>query len=348
MAYTAKQIAEFLNGELIGDPKVLVTDFSRIEEGRKGTITFLANPKYQSYIYDTEADIVLVNHDLELEKPVKATVIKVQNAYSALASLMEVVKSDYSKKVGRDEMSFVSSTALLGKDIYLGAFAYIGEKTTIGDNCKIYPQVYIGDNVKIGENTILYPGVKVYHDSVIGENCIIHAGAVIGSDGFGFSCEGGIYHKIPQIGNVVIESDVEIGANTTIDRSVMGSTVIRRGVKLDNLIQIGHNCDIGENTAMAAQVGIAGSTKVEENCEFGGQVGIGGHITIGKNCRIGAQSGIISNTKAESKVMGSPAIPLKNFFKSAVIIPKLPDIYRELAALKKEVARLKKIEEQPE
>jgi len=342
MAYTAKQIADYLHGEVIGNQDVSVSSFSKIEEGKPGTISFLANPKYTSFIYTTKADIVLVNEDFVAEKPIEATLIKVKNAYTALASLMEMVKSSTPQKSGTESMSFVSDTAEVGENVYIGAFAYIGENAEVGENSKIYPQVYIGDNVKIGKNTTVFPGVRIYHDCVIGDNCIIHSGSVIGADGFGYSKEDNIYHKIPQLGNVLIEDDVEIGANTTIDRSVMGSTIIRRGVKLDNLIQIAHNCEIGENTAMAAQVGIAGSTKIGENCVLGGQVGIGGHITIGKNSQIGAQSGIISNTKEESVVMGSPAFPVKNFFKSSIIIPKLPDMYRQLNALEREIAELKK------
>lgn len=342
MAYTAKQIADFLRGEVIGNQDVSVSSFSKIEEGKPGTISFLANPKYTSFIYTTKADIVLVNEDFVADKPIHATLIKVKNAYTALASLMEMVKNNAPQKSGTESMSFVSESAVIGENVYIGAFAYISDKAIVGDNSKIYPQVYIGDNVRIGKNTIIYPGVRIYHDCVIGANCIIHSGAVIGADGFGYSKEENLYHKIPQLGNVVIEDDVEIGANTTIDRSVMGSTYIRRGVKLDNLIQIAHNCEIGENTVMAAQVGIAGSTKIGENCVLGGQVGIGGHISIGKNSQIGAQSGIISNTKEDSEVMGTPAFPVKNYFKSSIIIPKLPDMYKQLNSLEREIAELKK------
>ncbi len=342
MKFSAKQIADYLHGEVVGDPDVTVSDFSRIEEGKPGTLTFLGNPKYTPNIYQTEADIVLVNDDFVPDKPIRATLIKVPNAYSALASLMEMVNQQSGQKSGREEMSFVSSSATLGENVYIGAFSYIAENAQIGDDSKIYPQSYVGENVRIGRNCIVYPGVRIYHDSIIADNCIIHSGAVIGADGFGFSNENGVYHKIPQMGNVLIEDDVEIGANTTIDRAVMGSTIIRRGVKLDNLIQIAHNCDIGEDTAMAAQVGIAGSTKIGEHCVLGGQVGIGGHITIGKNSQIGAQSGIISNTKEGSEIIGSPAYPVKSFFKSSIIIPKLPEMYRQLNALEKEIAELKK------
>jgi len=343
MTFTAKQIADLLKGEVVGNPEVKVSNFSKIEEGKAGAITFLANPKYTSYIYTTDADIVLVNSDFEPEKPIRATLIKVPNAYAALASLMELVNKSTPRKSGIETMSFIAPTAKLGEELYVGAFAYIGDHVEIGDDCKIYPHSYIGDNVKIGKNTVIYPGVRIYHHCVIGDNCILHSGAVIGADGFGFSKEGEIYHKIPQLGNVVIEDDVEVGANTAIDRAVMGSTIIHKGVKLDNLIQIAHNCEIGEHTAMAAQVGIAGSAKIGENCLFGGQVGIGGHITIGKNSQIGAQSGIISNTKEGSEMMGSPAMPVKSFFKSSIIMSKLPDMYRQLSALEKELSELKKI-----
>lgn len=341
MTFTAKQIADFLQGTVVGNPEVEVSNFSKIEEGKAGTITFLGNPKYTHYIYQTEADVVLVNNDFEPEKPIKATLIRVPSAYAALASLMELVSRNTPSKLGIDPMCFVAASAKLGEQVYVGAFAYIGDHARVGDGAKIYPQAYIGDNVVIGKNTVIYPGVRIYHDCVIGDNCILHAGAVIGADGFGFSKEGDIYHKIPQMGNVQIENDVEIGANTTIDRAVMGSTVIHQGVKLDNLIQIAHNCEIGENTAMAAQVGIAGTVKVGANCVFGGQVGIGGHISIGKNSHIGAQAGIISNTQEGSEIIGSPAMPVKKFFRSSIILPKLPDMYRQLNSLEREIREMK-------
>lgn len=342
MVFTAKQIAEFLKGEIIGNPNVEVDNFAKIEEGKPRTLSFLANPKYTHYIYETKADIVLVNKDFTPEKEISATLIKVANAYAALASLLEMVNSANPAKEGIEEMSYISPTAKIGEKAYVGAFAYIGDNVVIEDNTKIYPQTYIGDNVKIGNNVIIYSGVKIYHNCQIGDNTIIHAGAVIGSDGFGFSEENGVYSKIPQTGNVIIESNTEIGANTTVDRAVMGSTIIRSGVKLDNLIQIGHNSEIGSNTVMAAQAGIAGSTKIGESCVLGGQVGIGGHISIGDRSQIGAQSGIISNTPSDSQVMGSPATNVKNFFKSSIIYPKLPDMYRQLAALERELQELKK------
>ncbi|MEA4979130.1 MAG: UDP-3-O-(3-hydroxymyristoyl)glucosamine N-acyltransferase [Petrimonas sp.] len=342
MTFTAQQIADFLKGEIVGNPAVEVDNFAKIEEGKPRTIAFLSNPKYTHYIYETKADIVLVNHDFIAEKAISATLIKVPDAYAALASLLDMVNSITPPKTGIEEMSFVSPTAKLGDNVYIGAFAYIGAKVQVGENVKIYPQAYIGDNVKIGNNVIIYAGVKIYHGCEIGDNCILHSGAVIGADGFGFSKQEGIYHKIQQMGNVVLENDVEVGANTTIDRAVMGSTIIRRGVKLDNLIQVAHNCEIGENTVMAAQVGIAGSAKIGESCVLGGQVGIGGHITIGSRTQIGAQSGIISNTPEDSELMGSPAYPIKNYFKSSIIIPKLPDLYRQINALEREINELKK------
>lgn len=342
MTFTAKQIADFLNGEIIGNPDVEVESFAKIEEGKPRTIAFLSNPKYTHYIYETKADIVLVNNDFTADKSISATLIKVPDAYAALASLLDMVNNLTPKKTGIEDMSFVSPTAKLGTNVYVGAFTYIGEKAQVGENTRIYPQVYIGENVKIGNNVLIYPGVKIYHNCVIDDNCILHSGVIIGADGFGFSQQEGVYHKIQQIGNVVLEENVEVGANTTIDRAVLGSTIIRKGVKLDNLIQIAHNCEIGRHTVMAAQVGIAGSTKIGESCVLGGQVGIGGHITIGSKSQIGAQSGIISNTPEGSEIMGSPAYPIKNFFKSSIIIPKLPDMYRQINALEKEINELKK------
>ncbi len=341
ISFTAEQIATVLNGTIEGDPSVVVNSFSKIEEGKPGTLTFLANPKYTHYIYTTEASVVLVNNDFVAEQPIQATLIRCFNAYAALAILLDIVEKSKPKKTGIEPMSYIAPSAKVGEDIYVGAFAYVGEKAKIGSNTQIYPQVYVGENVTIGENAIIYPGVKIYSNSIIGNNCIIHAGAVIGSDGFGFAPENGVYKKIPQMGIVVIEDDVEIGANTTIDRAVMDATTIHKGVKLDNLIQVAHNVEIGENTVMAAQVGISGSTKVGKHCMIGGQVGLGGHITIGDNVNIGAQSGIISNIKSDAKIIGSPAIPVRDFFKSSVTFPKLPDMYKQLAKLQKEVEDLK-------
>jgi len=342
VSFSAQQIAEVLKGVVEGDPNVKVSNFSKIEDGKPGTLTFLANPKYSHYLYTTKASLVLINNDFVLEQPVNTTLVRVNNAYASLAFLLEMVNNlTNPRKTGLEPNTFIAESAILGKDIYVGAFAYIGNNAKIGDLVSIYPQVYIGDNVEIGENTILYPGVKIYPNSKIGKNCIIHAGAVIGSDGFGFAREDGVYKKIPQMGIVIIEDDVEIGANTTIDRAVMDATIIHKGVKLDNLIQIAHNVEVGENTAMAAQVGISGSTKIGKDCVLGGQAGLGGHITIGDNASIGAQTGIISNVDENAKVIGSPPLPVKDFFRSSVVFAKLPDMYRQLNIMQKEMEGLK-------
>ena len=342
MEFTAQQIADFLKGTIIGNPAAKVSNFSRIEEGTPGTITFLANPKYEHFIYETKASIVLINEDFTPTSMVEPTQIKVPNAYTSLAMLLNLVEQSKVRKSGVDTAAFIAATASVDEDCYIGAFAYIGENTTIGKGCMIYPHACIGDNVKIGDNTIFYPHSVIYEGCVVGSNCIIHAGAVIGSDGFGFAPENGEFKKIAQLGNVVVEDDVEIGANTTIDRAVMGSTVIHKGVKLDNLIQIAHNVEVGQNTVMAAQVGIAGSVKVGANCMFGGQAGLGGHINIGDNSQIGAQSGIISNIKENSQIIGSPAIPVKTFLRSSLLFEKLPDIYKTINKLEKEIEELKK------
>jgi UDP-3-O-[3-hydroxymyristoyl] glucosamine N-acyltransferase len=341
ISFSAQQIATVLNGTVEGDPSVEISNFSKIEEGKPGTITFLANPKYTHYIYTTNASIVLVNNDFVAEKPINATLIRCANAYAALAILLDMVEKMKPQKKGVESMAYVSDKAKLGKDVYIGAFSYIDDNVVIGDSSKIYPQAYIGDNVVIGDNTIIYAGARIYPGCRIGNNCIIHAGAVIGSDGFGFAVEDGVYKKIPQMGIVILEDDVEIGANTTIDRAVMEATIIHKGVKLDNLIQIAHNVEVGENTAMAAQVGISGSAKIGKNCILGGQVGLGGHLTIGDNANIGAQSGIISNVEPGAKIIGAPAIPVNNFFRSSVLFAKLPDIYKQLNQLQREIDRLK-------
>ncbi|MDR1116473.1 MAG: UDP-3-O-(3-hydroxymyristoyl)glucosamine N-acyltransferase [Tannerella sp.] len=342
MEFTAQQIADFLKGDVVGNPTTKVNNFSRIEEGLPGTITFLANPKYEHFIYQTKASIVLVNRDFSPVSTIEPTLIKVANAYTSLAMLLNLVEQAKNRKYGIDPSAFIAETASIGENCYIGTFTYIGEKTVIGNGCLIYPHTYIGDNVKIGDNTIVYPHVTVYEGCVVGNNCIIHAGAVIGADGFGFAPENGEFKKIAQLGNVILENNVEIGANTTIDRAVMGSTLIRQGVKLDNLIQIAHNVEIGKNTVMASQVGVAGSTKVGSNCMLGGQVGLGGHINIGDNTQVGAQSGIISNVKANARIMGTPAIPLKNYLRSSIIFEKLPEIYQTLNLLQKDLEELKK------
>lgn len=342
MEFSAKQIADFLHGEVEGNPDVKVNNFAKIEEGKPKTLSFLSNPKYTHYIYETQADIVLVNADFKPEKEIKATLIRVEDAYGALAKLLELVEKSKPAKVGIEPMSYVSQSAKVGENVYVAGFAYISDNAVVGDNSKIYPHVFIGDNVTIGNNVTLYSGVKIYADCKVGDNSIIHAGVVIGSDGFGFAPKAdGSYHKIPQIGNVVIENNVEIGANTTIDRAVMGSTIIGEGVKLDNLIQIAHNVEIGKHTAMASQVGISGSTKIGEKCVFGGQVGLAGHLTIGDRVKIGAQSGIMRDVKEGAEIIGSPAIPVRDWYKSSVIFAKLPEMYRELSQVEDEINKLK-------
>lgn len=344
MQFSAQQIAGILQGSVEGDSDVKVSNFSKIEEGKPGTLTFLANLKYSHFIYETQASIALVNEDFvpEKELPATLTLIKVPNAYAALASLLNMVEQMKPAKKGVESPVFINpSSPIQDDDTYIGAFTYIGANVILGKNVKIYPHTYIGDNVTIGDDSILYAGVKIYADCTIGERCIIHAGAVIGSDGFGFAQEEGNFKKIAQLGNVILEDDVEIGANTTIDRAVMDSTIIRRGAKLDNLIQIAHNVEIGENTGIAAQVGISGSTKVGKNCIIAGQVGLGGHIKIGDNVSLGAQSGVISNIESGKSLIGSPPMDVRQFFRASLIIQKLPDIYRTINQLQKEVESLK-------
>ncbi|MDH6534961.1 UDP-3-O-(3-hydroxymyristoyl)glucosamine N-acyltransferase [Parabacteroides sp. 52] len=342
MEFSAQQIADFLKGTVDGNPEVKVHTFSKIEEGQAGSLTFLANPKYEHHIYETQASIVLVNTDYTPSKPIQATLVKVANAYAGLAMLLNMIEQMKPKKTGVSPTAFIDSTATIGADCYIGHMAYIGENATIGANCKIYPYAYVGDHVKIADHTILYPHATIYEGCVIGNKCILHAGSVIGSDGFGFAPEGESYNKIPQMGNVVLEDNVEVGANTTIDRAVMGSTLIRQGVKLDNLVQIAHNVEIGENTVMAAQVGIAGSVKVGRHCMFGGQAGLAGHITVADNVTFGAQAGVISNVKEPVTLLGAPAIDAKNFMRSSAVFNRLPDMYRTLGQLQREIEELKK------
>lgn len=342
MEFKAANIAEFLHGTVEGDENVSVGNVSKIEDGKPGTLAFLANPKYERYIYETEASIVLVNKTFVAEREVKPTLIRVNDAYQAFASLLDLVEQAKLMKTGIEQPSFIDPTAKVGDDVYFGAFAYLGQHSAIGNKVKIYPQVFVGSNVTIGDNTTIYAGAKIYDGSVIGANCVIHAGAVIGSDGFGFApTPDGSYKKIQQVGNVVLEDDVEVGANTTIDCSTMGSTVIHKGVKLDNLIQIAHNCEIGENTVMAALVGIAGSTKVGKNCMFGGQVGVVGHLTIGDNVKIGGMAGISNNVKSNRTLLGAPAMDHDKALKSYVVYRRLPQMRDDIIALKKEVEELK-------
>lgn len=341
MEFSAEQIAALLHGKIEGDSQAKVKGFSKIEEGKPETITFLANLKYEHYIYETGASVVLVNNDFKPSSPIKATLIRVENAYAALADLLKQVESHMPRKTGVASTASIASTATYGENCYIGDFAFIGENVTIGNNCMIYPHTYIGDNVTIGDGCILYPHATIYYNCTVGRECILHAGSVIGADGFGFAPNGDGYDKIPQLGNVIIEDQVEIGANTTIDRAVMNSTVIRRGVKLDNLIQVAHNVEVGEHTVMAAQVGIAGSVKIGKHCMFGGQAGLAGHITIGDNVQIGAQAGIMRSIDKPVAVLGAPAIPAKDFFKSNAVFNKLPEMALKLARLEKEMERLK-------
>ena len=325
MQFTAKQIADFIGGRVEGNEQATVSTFAKIEEAGDGAITFLSNPKYTSYIYETKASIVLVNDDLELEQEVASTLIRVPNAYECVAKLMQMYAASLPKKTGIDPLAFVAKTAEIGKDVYVGPFTYIGE------------------GVKIGDGTRIFPNVTIYDGCQIGKNVTIHAGAVIGADGFGFAPNTEGYEKIPQLGIVIIEDNVEIGANTCVDRSTMGQTIIHKGVKLDNLIQVAHNCEIGENTVMSAQVGMAGSTKIGAWCMVGGQAGFSGHIKIADKTFVGAQSGVISNTKGNGEqLIGAPAIDPKVFFKAQAVMKRLPDMYRELGMLRKEIEELKK------
>ena len=320
MEFTAKQIADFIGGRVEGNENAVVNTFAKIEEGKEGAITFLSNPKYTQYIYETKASIVLINEDVELEHPVSATLIRVKNAYECVAKLMQMYAATIPQKKGIDPLAFVSQSAQIGKDVYIGPFACIG------------------DNVKIGDGSRIYPHVTIYDGCQIGNNVTIHAGSVIGADGFGFAPNQEGYEKIPQLGIVIIEDDVEIGANTCVDRSTMGQTIIHKGVKLDNLIQVAHNCEIGENTVMSAQVGMAGSTKIGAWCMVGGQAGFSGHITIADKTFVGAQSGVISNTKGNGEqLIGAPAVNPKMYFKARALDAKLPEMYRQIAQLQREI-----------
>lgn len=340
MDFTAQQISQLINGEIEGNPQAIVRDVSKIEEGKPETLTFLANPKYASYIYTTEASVVIVNKTFAPEQPVKVTLIRVDDAYQALAKLLQMYQASLPRKTGIEQPSFINASAQMGDFAYVGAFSYIGENVKIGNNVQIYPQVYVGDNVEIKDNTIIYPGAKIYKGCKIGANCVIHSGAVIGSDGFGFAPDAnGRFEKIPQIGIVIIEDDVEVGSNTTLDRGTMGATLIRKGVKLDNLIMIAHNVEVGENTVMAAQCGIAGSTKIGKNVMFGGQVGIAGHLKIADGVKAAAQTGVGGNIKEDGMViMGSPAFQAMQYNKAYVVFRNLPDLKNRIEKLEKAIA----------
>lgn len=337
MKFTAKQIAELLNGELIGDPNVTIDNISKIEKGEPGTMSFLANPKYTQYLYNTKASVVLINKSLTPEKFVTATLIKVDDAYTSFSKLLEIYNEININKKGISKNVAIGENVKLGKNLFIGDFAYLGDNVLIEDNVMIYPQVHIDDNTIIKSGTILFSGVKIYSNNVIGKNCIFHSGVVIGGDGFGFAPQKDhTFKKVSQIGNVVVEDNVEIGANTTIDRATLGSTIIRKGVKLDNLIQVAHNVEIGENTVIAALTGISGSTKIGKNCMIGGQVGIAGHITIADNVSIGAQSGVASSIKKEGMtVLGTPAIEFGKFKRSSVLFKNFVDIEKRIRELEK-------------
>jgi UDP-3-O-[3-hydroxymyristoyl] glucosamine N-acyltransferase len=342
MEFTAKQIAEFVHGRVEGNQQASVNAFAKIEEGHEGAISFISNPKYLHFIYQTKSTIILLNEDVKLEQPVTATLIRVKNAYESVAHLLQLYESMKPRKKGIDPLAFISPSATIGEDVYVGAFAYVGDNAVIGNGTQIYPHVVVGEGAKIGNHCLLYPNVSIYHDCRLGNNVTIHSGSVIGADGFGFAPSEEGYEKIPQIGIVMIEDNVEIGANTCIDRSTMGQTTIHKGVKLDNLIQIAHNCEVGENTVMSAQVGLAGSTKVGRWCMFGGQAGLGGHITVGDRTQLGGQTGVLSNIKGNVQLLGSPAIEAGNWFKSSVVFRKLPEMYKQLNELQKELNELKK------
>ena len=336
MKFTAQQIAGILEGDVVGNPDIEVSKLAKIEEGFEGALTFLANPKYTPHIYTTKASVTIVNKTFQPENSIETTLIKVDDAYLAFSKILEYYNSVKLNKVGIEQPSFISDSSKYGDDVYIGAFSYIGENVVMGKNVKIFPSAYIGDNVVIDDNTTVFSGAKIYSETIIGKNCVINAGAIIGADGFGFAPnEDGSYSKIPQTGNVIIEDNVDVGAATTIDRATLGSTIIRAGVKLDNQIQIAHNVEIGDNTVIAAQTGVAGSTKIGKNCQIGGQVGIAGHITIGNNVRIQAQSGIGRNVKDNEILQGSPAIKLSDYNKSYVHFKNLPTIVKNINDLEK-------------
>lgn len=338
MKFTAEQIADILEGTVVGDPNIEVFKLSKIEEGTEGSLTFLSNPKYTPYIYKTEASITIVNADFKAEQALMTTLIKVEDAYEGFSKLLEYYNQIKLNKSGIEQPCFISETTIVPENSYIGAFAYIGNNVDIGTNVKIFPNAFIGDNVKLGDNTIIFSGAKVYSDCVIGNNCVINSGAIIGADGFGFAPnKDGSYSKIPQIGNVILEDYVDIGAGTTIDRATMGSTIIRSGVKLDNQIQIAHNVEIGKNTVIAAQTGIAGSTKIGEHCQIGGQVGIVGHLTIGNNVKVQAQSGVGRNVKDNEILQGSPSFGYTDWNKSYVHFKNLPKLAKTINELEKKV-----------
>lgn len=345
MEFKVKDIAALLNGRVEGDGEIVICNVSKIEEGKPNTLAFLANPKYEHYIYTTAASAVLVNQDFMPARPVGCALIRVASAYDAIASLLQLYEEMVKPNpAGIEQPSFIAEGASVGESVYVGAFAYIGKGAKIGNQVKIYPQAYIGEGVVIGDHTTVYAGVKIYYGCRIGSHCTIHAGTVIGADGFGFAPAGEDYKKVAQIGNVVVEDYVEIGANTCIDRATMGSTRVKRGVKLDNLVQIAHNVVVGEHTVMAAQVGVAGTTKIGTHCMFGGQVGVAGHLNIGDRVMLAAQSGVTNHAGEASVLMGAPAFEAGKYRKAYVLFRKLPELYGQLRTLEKEIQTLKSIQ----
>ena len=346
MEITAQQIAAYINGTVEGDANAVINNFAKIEEGVPGAISFLANPQYEHFLYETRSSVVLVNEDFKPAQPVSATLIRVKNAYEAVSKLLQLYESMKPKRTGISSLAFIAETAKVGKDVYIAPFVAIGDGAEVGDGAELHPHATIGPHAKVGKNTIMYSNSVVYHDCVVGDRCILHAGCVIGADGFGFAPTAQGYEKIPQIGIVTIEDDVEIGANTCIDRSTMGSTIVHKGVKLDNLVQIAHNVEVGSHTVMSAQVGVAGSCKVGEWCMLGGQVGVAGHITLGDRVYAGAQSGLSGGRKLKEgncTVMGYPAIEHQNFARSAAAYKNLPNLVKQVNELQKEIDELKKI-----
>jgi UDP-3-O-[3-hydroxymyristoyl] glucosamine N-acyltransferase len=345
MEFTARQIADFLTGEIEGNPLVTVNDFSKIEEGKAGTLSFLSNPKYTPFLYETQASIVLVSRDFKPEKAVNCTLIRVHNPYESLAKLMNLVVQQQPRKTGISSLAFINSTAQIGEDALIEAFAYIGQNVIIGSNAIIHPQVYIADNVIIGDNVVLFPGVIIHHNTVIGNRCVIHSNAVIGSDGFGFApAADGSYEKIPQLGNVILEDDVEIGANSTIDRATFGNTLIGKGVKIDNLVQIAHNVEIGEHSVIASQTGIAGSSKIGKKVMFGGQVGITGHVSIADGTILGAKAGVAGSIKVPGQIWsGYPAVPMNTFRRSYVVNKNLPEMQKTVNGLLRRIEKLEQM-----
>ena len=346
MEFTAGQVAAYINGTVEGDVNAVINNFAKIEEGVPGAISFLANPQYEHFIYETQSSVVLVNEDFTPTQPVSATLIRVKNAYEAVSRLLQLYESMKPKRTGISSLAFIAETAKVGKDVYIAPFVAIGDYAEVGDGAELHPHATIGARAKVGKDTIMYSNSVVYHDCVVGNRCILHAGCVVGADGFGFAPTAEGYEKIPQIGIVTIEDDVEIGANTCIDRSTMGSTVVHKGVKLDNLVQIAHNVEVGANTVMSAQTGVAGSAKIGEWCMLGGQVGVAGHITLGDRVYAGAQSGLTGGRKLKNghcTVMGYPAIEHQNFARSAAVYKNLPELAKQVNELQKEIDELKKI-----